>query len=42
MPATPRSSVKPIGDEIVPRLKPESIKDVSLTAEKLEVEYGKK
>lgn len=42
MPAVPRSSVKPIGEELVPRVKKETSNDVSSVAEQLEVEYGKK
>lgn len=42
MPAVPRSSVKPIGDELVPRIEKETRTNVASVAEKLEVEYGQK
>lgn len=42
MPAVPRGSVKPIGNDLVPRIKSETRKEVASVAENLEVEYGKK
>ncbi|GAH82286.1 unnamed protein product [marine sediment metagenome] len=42
MPAVPRKSSKPIGEELVPRVKQETRKDVASIAEQVEVEYGKK
>jgi hypothetical protein len=42
MPAAPRTTTKIIGDDLVPRVKPETRDDILSVAEILEVEYGKK